>query len=1179
MSKTPSFVLILAAWFLAFHACQTRFLHADEPPSGTAPNWQAVDIPAAWSKLDGGPYGNREYYAWFRCIVAVPGDWDRSRCVLFVEAVDDAREIFFNGQLIGSLGTFPPEYRSGLGKSNRFELESDTVLRGQHNFVAIRVYQNQGRGNFDVAAPVLFGGEQAIRLKGPWERVHGDNLDWAKLSARAEVNERAVFKHVEAAGPVAATLRKLDDDNGPLSVPDTLAQFTLPDDLGVTAVLAEPDIGQPVSFRFDERGRLWVMQFLQYPDPAGLTMLSRDKFLRTVYDRTPPPPPRHFPGADKITIHEDLDEDGRFETQKTFVEGLSLATSFTRGRGGVWVLNPPYLLFYPDRDRDDVPDGEPEVLLEGFGLEDSHSIANSLRWGPDGWLYGCQGSTVTGHIRDYQSDAQPVHSMGQLVWRYHPATRKYEIFAEGGGNSFGLEFDSQGRVFSGHNGGDTRGFHYVQGGYYRKGFGKHGSLSNPYTFGYFAAMKHPPAERFTHDFVIYEDELLPEVYQGRLFAIETIQSRVVQGAFRKMGASFETEDIGIAIESGDKWFRPVDIETGPDGAIYVADFYEQRIDHASHYQGRVHRESGRIYRLAPKSDPIARAGRREDLGGLSSDELANQLVTAKIRWQVQTLLRLIADRRDTSVRPRLMETIRTNPGNVALRAMWALNLSGGLAPSEIAELLNHDNPQIRAWAVRLAADDGQVTGETARLMVELAGRDHHVEVRCQLACSARRLPARYGLPIIRQLLRHDEDVDDVFMPLLIWWAIEAKADSDRQPILNLLAEPDAWNLPMVQQHLVQRLMRRYAATGLRADFLTCAQLLRLAPGPAFTERLLVGFEEAFEGRSVRDLPSELVNAMSDAGGGSLSLRLRQGKPAAVEEALAIVRNRDIEIDERIKYVQLFGDAGDQRIIPVLLELAIPATASTLCQAAVSALGAFEQPEIARHFIAQLADYAPDSREVAMTLLSNRPAWTIQLLNAVEEGRIDAQTISTDVVRKMLLHNDESISTRIREHWGEVQGATTEKMLSAIDRYTTIMATGSGNPYTGKLLFAQSCGKCHQLFGAGGDIGPDLTAYRRDDLKSLLVNVVNPSLEIREGFANQIVYTEDGRTLTGLLIDQDTQVAVLKSGDGQRTVIPREDIEEMSALPQSLMPEEILTPMDDQQIRDLFAYLRATQPLP
>src|SRR6185369_16740114 len=194
----------------------------------------------------------------------------------------------------------------------------------------------------------------------------------------------------------------------------------------------------------------WVVNYLQYPNPAGLTMISQDKFLRSVYDQVPPAPPNHFRGADKITIHEDTDGDGKYDKHSTFLEGLSLMTSFEFGKGGVWVLQPPYLLFYPDANRDDVPDGDPVVHLEGFGLEDSHS--------------------VTGNIKR-PGDKTSIHSEGQLVWRYHPELKKYEIFAEGGGNAFGLEIDAKGRIYSGHNGGNTRGFHYVQGGYFQKSFG------------------------------------------------------------------------------------------------------------------------------------------------------------------------------------------------------------------------------------------------------------------------------------------------------------------------------------------------------------------------------------------------------------------------------------------------------------------------------------------------------------------------------------------------------------------------------------------------------------------------------------------------------------------------------------------------------------------------------------
>ncbi len=213
------------------------------------------------------------------------------------------------------------------------------------------------------------------------------------------------------AAPPAKPKSAAASQPGPLSPAESLRQFKVADDLEIEQVLAEPAIAQPVFLNFDERGRMWVVEYRQYPAPAGLKVVSHDQFWRAVYDRIPPPPPNHFRGLDRITIHEDTHGDGIFDKHTTFVEGLNIVTAVVKGRGGVWVLNPPYLLFYPDRNNDDIPDGDPVVHLSGFGLEDTHSVANSLRWGPDGWLYGAQGSTVTGNMIRPGLDREPLHTM------------------------------------------------------------------------------------------------------------------------------------------------------------------------------------------------------------------------------------------------------------------------------------------------------------------------------------------------------------------------------------------------------------------------------------------------------------------------------------------------------------------------------------------------------------------------------------------------------------------------------------------------------------------------------------------------------------------------------------------------------------------------------------------------
>lgn len=1135
--------------------------------------WHAVPIPDTWKNPPSGKLASADGYSWYRCLVKVPANWEDRKLELFVEPVDDARAVYFNGVQVGAAGTFPPRYRSGLGESPRHRVPEEHVRYGAYNTVAVKVYYLDGRSNFSVAAPVLLCGKEAIRLEGNWQARPGDDVKWAKVDRPDEVG-KALFETVDKVDDVERYVRRRKGDHDPYPPAEALKRFRVPADLAVDLAVGEPEVRQPLSLSFDERGRMWVMQYLQYPDPAGLKMISRDKFLRSVYDKVPPPPPNHFRGADKITIHEDTDGDGKYDRHKTFVDGLNIATACAPGRGGVWVLNPPYLLFYPDRDHNDVPDGDPVVHLEGFGLEDSHSVANSLRWGPDGWLYGTQGSTVTGQVKR-PGDKEAIHSMGQVVWRYHPESRRYEVFAEGGGNAFGVEIDAKGRIYSGHNGGDTRGFHYVQGGYYQKGFTKHGSLSNPFAFGFFPAMGHHNVPRFTHTFLLYESTTLPSAYHGKLFGVEPLQGQVVLSEVFRDRSSFKTKDLSRPVSTDDQWFRPVDIKAGPDGAVYVADMYEQRIDHSSHYAGRIDKGSGRVYRLRGKGTKTLPPF---DYAKLSSRELLGLLGHAD-KWHRQTALRLIADRKDKTLIPALKQSIERVTGQLALESLWALHLSGGLDDEAALKTLDHPDPYVRLWTARVVCDEKKASPTVVRKLVERAVRETDVEARSQLAASARRLPAKDGLAIVRGLLGHDEDVSDIHIPLLLWWAIEAKCATDADAVLALFAERALWDRPLVRQHLAERLMRRFAQAGSRKELLVCASLLELAPGPEHVKRLMTGFEQAFQGRSLSGLPEELVKVMARVGGGSPALRLRQGDEQAVADALRTIADEKANATQRLQFVQILGEVRQPRCVPPLLELVEKSASVPLRQAALTALQSYSEAKIGAEVVRLYGKLPEDVRGVAQTLLASRKAWTLELLQAVDLGKVPPAQVPEGALRKMLLHEDKQLAALVKKHWGTVQGATTEQMRQRIDELSKLLRGTTGNPYAGRKLYAVNCGKCHTLFGDGGQVGPDLTAYQRSDLERLLVSVVNPSAEVREGFEAYIVETKSGRVATGFLADQDNRVVVVRGVDGQSLVISRDDIEQLRKSDKSVMPDDTLKGLSEQQVRDLFAYLRSTQPLP
>ena len=485
----------------------------------------------------------------------------------------------------------------------------------------------------------------------------------------------------------------------PLS-PAEARSGSCPAGLAVDLVAAEPVVRQPLYVAFDERGRMWVAQYRQYPFPAGLKVVEYDHYIRAKFDKVPPPPPDQIPGDDRVTIHEDVKGDGSFSKVTTFVEGLNIATARPSGPRRCLGDEPALPPFLPRPSDGDVP-GRPVVHLSGFGLEDTHAVATSLSWGPDGWLYGAQGSTCTAKVRaELAKDKKTTDFLGQAIWRYHPDDHRFEIFAEGGGNTFGVAFDDVGRVYSGTNWGQYRGLHFVQGGYYVKGWGKHGPLTNPYALGYFEHMPHQGnADRLTHTFIVYGEKAIPEL-RGRIVGVNSLQSRLTLTRLVPDRSTFRTVEEPYLMTTDDRRFRPVDVKAGPDGALYVADLYEPRISHVDP-RDNWDKATGRIWRLRPEKFKPAPM---RDLGKLTSEELV-KLLGSESRWERDTALRLLGERKDKAVVPQLRKNLKGGKEQVALGALWALNQLGELDEHEAEDALDHPNAHVRRWAIRLIGDD------------------------------------------------------------------------------------------------------------------------------------------------------------------------------------------------------------------------------------------------------------------------------------------------------------------------------------------------------------------------------------------------------------------------------------------------------------------------------------------
>ncbi len=953
---------------------------------------------------------------------------------------------------------------------------------------------------------------------------------------------------------------------------EAVRRMVVPSGFHVEVFAAEPMVRQPVTACFDERGRLWVVEYLQYPNPAGLKPVTVDQYLRTEYDRVPEPPPRGPRGADRIKILEDTDGDGRADSVKVFVEGLNLASALAVGHGGVFVGQAPYLLFYPDRDRDDRPDGDPEVLLAGFGLQDAHATVNSMTWGPDGWLYGAQGSTVTARIRGQEFQ--------QAIWRYHPRDRRFEVFAEGGGNTWGLDFDPAGNAFGSSNGAYIA-FHMVQGGYYLKGFAKHGPLHNPRAYGYFGPIDYRGPKlggHVTPGGIIYKGDAFPPSFHGTFIGGNLLSNAVYWHVLEREGSTFAGRHGGTLIDARDRWFRPIDLLAGPDAAVYVVDWYDKR---AAHLDPRDtwDRTNGRIYRVAygerRKVAPF-------DLSKRTSAELV-ALRTDTNDWFPAEARRILAERRDASIVPELKRLLAGDRDEtVALRDLWALHVSGGLDDPTAMGLLDHPVPGVRRWTIRLLGDDHRMNDGFRRKLAELAAAEPDAMVRSQLASSCQRWDADDALPILGRLARRDEDRRDPHIPNLLWWAFERALRQDREAVVELLNTSGMQQAALVRDAILDRVARALVSEGSEGDFAACARLLAAA-NEETTARLLAGMDEGLRGRKLAQVPGPMAGPLSRLWSAArpapgivlIRLSARMGSPEAIATAAGLARDPRAAAPDRAAMIELLGQLGRPEDLPAIVDLLGRDASPTIQLAAASALGGYPQASAAAPMLERYPSAVPAVRARILGLLCTRRDWAAALLDAIERRRIAAKDLTPAHAQLIAQLSDPTLLARLESAWGKVPRAGSPEKKKRIAEIRGLLPEGDkGNAARGRPTFKENCAVCHKLFGEGESIGPDLSGAERGDLDFLMTSLVDPSGLIRKEYQAQTIALRDGRVLTGLVVEEDDRTLTLVDGNRQKTIIPRDAVEQARPSDVSLMPEGLLDKLTEPQIRDLFRYIQS-----
>jgi putative membrane-bound dehydrogenase-like protein len=584
----------------------------------------------------------------------------------------------------------------------------------------------------------------------------------------------------------------------PRAPAEALRTFTVPEGFRVELLAAEPDVAQPISIAFDERGRLWVAECYSYETPAG---------------------PWKSPVRDRILIFEEGGADGRFARRKVFWDQARNLTSVLPGFGGVWLCSTPRLLFVPDRDRDDVPDGEPEVLLDGWNDGPiGHCVFNGLQWGPDGWLWGHQGIQGESRVgRPGAPDAERVRFNGG-IWRYHPTRRIFEVVCEGTTNPWGLDFDDWGQAFFtncviGHL------WHVIPGAHYERMYGQD---FTPNTYGlipatsdhlHFAGSNWQASRegRGEHDVkggghahaggMIYLADQWPPKYRNTIFMNNIHGHRINNDILERAGSGYVGRHGADLLRSTDEGFRGVALKSGPDGGVFVGDWHDVG---ECHDTNAVHRTSGRIYKITyGRPAPAAPF----DLARRSDAELVALQLHANDWWVRQS--RLILQERAavgvnlTAARVKLFEILRQNADVTRrLRALWALQCAGGLSEPDLTALLDDGSEHVRSWAVRLLCEDRRPSPEAARKFSSMAESDLSPLVRLFLASMLQRMEGAMRWPIITNLARRQEDAGDPNLPLMIWYGLEPIVASDRERATALVSET---KIPLLRRFLSRRL--------------------------------------------------------------------------------------------------------------------------------------------------------------------------------------------------------------------------------------------------------------------------------------------------------------------------------------------------------------------------------------
>jgi putative membrane-bound dehydrogenase-like protein len=935
--------------------------------------------------------------------------------------------------------------------------------------------------------------------------------------------------------------------------------MTVPEGFRVEIVASEPDLVNPVAMTFDERGRIWVTESLEYPrkEPG--------------------------PGRDRIKVIEDTDGDGKADRFSIFAEGLNIPSGIAVGHGGVWVANSPDILFLQDTDGDGKADRR-EVIVTGFGRFDTHELPNSLTWGPDGWLYGWNG-VFNRSVINYRGKT---HDFTCAIFRIHPRTRDFEVFCEGTSNPWGIAWDPEGSAFASACVIDHL-WHLTETGYYHR----QGGPYPPFTWKIESIVGHRHQQAAYCGIHYFDSEAYPPEFRGRLYMGNIHGNGINVDVLSRRGSTYQGDPGPDFLSANDAWFMPVAQKTGPDGCLYVLDWYDRYhcYQDARRDPAGIDRLKGRLYRVRYHDTP-RRAGfdlSKEDDGRLIA------LLGSPNVYDRDIAQRLLVERNTPALRTALEAAVldSSRSRKARMHALWARVSCGPLGEEFHQALLKHDDSGFRAWGVR-AAGNAHTVADPVRSRVAAMAADPSPDVRLQVAVASRKIAGFEDMPALVGVLAGQKP--DPLLPHIVWQNLHPLLEDQAERFVRLVDRGDLAKSPDLVALLPRAFDRLLACRepDPRSVASLLAVILRTAPtdpgGPASALQTLAARIQSGE------IAGPRLAAVREALGESVRTLLSRpaSDPLAFEAALlaaswgdpdgtAAVRRVFVERTEdpakRMRAVDALVAAPRAGLLDTLATALSDrqATPAEIRGRILAALGRLDDARVARVVLEHYPAMEPELQPRAVEVLTQRPAWSLPLLRAIAAGKVAASALNVNQIRRLLGSNDPEIVRRAKTLWGSVREGRSPEREQVIAQMRRLLRGRHGDPQAGQRVFQKLCGQCHKIHGEGQDVGPDITVNGRGSYEQLLSNVFDPSLVIGAAYQATTVATTDGRVLTGLIVEDSPQRIVLKGQGGKLETIARSDVDEMKVSALSLMPEDLEKQLKPEEIVDLFSFITLDKP--